>query len=421
MGDFIEFLYSRFLLSNGVSIDTRTIERGNLFFAISGPNFDANQFVRQALEKGAAYAVVDNRKFATDDRIILAKDSLVALQNLAKFHRSRFKRPMLAITGSNGKTTTKELIAKVLSGKYVVHATKGNYNNHIGVPLTLLHIHPQVEIAIIEMGANHVGEIAQLCELSAPTHGIITNIGHAHTEGFGGFEGVIRGKSELFDYLKKNDEIIFLNMNDRVISNMAMRFQNSICYPQPDVKLISGTPNTLMEVSGVELSTNLIGAYNIENIAAAIAIGRTFEVSDEKICAAISSYEPDNARSQIIKKGSLTIVLDAYNANPDSMTVALESLSTMKQRKIAILGDMNELENSEEAHTEILDLANNLPIDQVLTVGKKIGKTNHKGPHFDHKEDLVVFLEKENFSDSVVLLKASRSIKLETILENIKP
>lgn len=420
MKDFIEFLYSRFLLSDGVSIDTRTLEKGNLFFAISGPNFNANKFAADALDKGASYAVVDDPDFVLDDRTILAEDSLQALQNLSKFHRSRFKRPVLGITGSNGKTTSKELITQVLAEKYIVHATKGNYNNHIGVPLSLLDIHPQVEIAIIEMGANHVGEIAFLADHAAPTYGLITNIGRAHTETFGGIEGVIRGKSELFDYLRKTEGIPLINMNDRVLANMSKRFSNAVHYPEADVKLIEGNPTTTVEIGGALLETNLVGDYNFENIAAAIAVGRLFDVPEEKIKRAIASYVPKNARSQSIKKGSLTIILDAYNANPDSMRGALESLGKMEGRKAAILGDMNELENPLEDHQEVLDFAESLQIDQLLTVGEKIGQARHSGKHFKRKEDLVAYLETQNFSNATVLLKASRSVKLETIVENLK-
>lgn len=420
MGDFIEFLYSRFLLSNGVSIDTRTIEDGNLFFAISGPNFNANQFASQALEKGASYAVVDDESYVTDERILLTKNSLIALQELARFHRSRFKKPVFAITGSNGKTTTKELITNVLSEKYIVHATKGNYNNHIGVPLTLLHIHPQVEIAIIEMGANHVGEIAALCELASPTHGLITNIGHAHTEGFGGFEGVIRGKSELFDYLRKNDGQVFINMSDPVLSNMSKRFEDPHGFPDEDVRLLGAKPFVKFAIGANEVETNMIGSYNFENIASAIKVGRHFDVSDEKIALAIAGYLPENARSQVIKKGSLTIILDAYNANPDSMKAALSSLAKMDGRKVAILGDMNELENSDQEHTELIAFAIGLDLE-VITIGKKMGVTELVPRHFDDKEPLINYLKSETFPDSIVLLKASRSIKLETILEYLQP
>ncbi|MEM7298671.1 MAG: UDP-N-acetylmuramoyl-tripeptide--D-alanyl-D-alanine ligase [Bacteroidota bacterium] len=419
MADFIEFLYSRFLLSDGVSIDTRTIEKDDLFFAISGPNFNANQFAEEALEKGASYAVVDDEKYVTNERIIHTEDCLKALQNLAAFHRSRFKRPVIGITGSNGKTTTKELIARVLGKKYIVHATKGNYNNHIGVPLTLLHIHPQVEIAIIEMGANHVGEIASYCEIAKPTHGLITNIGRAHTETFGGIEGVIRGKSELFDFLRKNDGTVFINTDDTVLSNMAKRFENPVLYPGEDFKLLSASPFLKISLNGNESDTKIVGRYNYPNMAAAVAIGKYFEVPENEISSALSAYESDNARSQVIDKGSISIILDAYNANPDSMKVALENLAEQGRRSIAILGDMNELENPDEQHREVLDHAKQLGVDLVMTIGDKIGRVSDSDHHYNSKEDLEAELNKMDLSNSNVLLKASRSIKLESILNSI--
>ncbi len=419
MGDFIEFLYSRFLLSDGVSIDTRTIERDNLFFAISGPNFNANEFAEEALRKGAAYAVVDDESYVTDDRIILAQDALKALQDLASFHRARFKRSVLAITGSNGKTTSKEMIHRVLSKKYTIHATKGNYNNHIGVPLTLLHIHPQVEIAIIEMGANHVGEIAGYCQIARPTHGLITNIGRAHTETFGGIEGVIRGKSELFDFIRKSDGTAFLNMEDSVLSNMSKRFKSPILYPDDDLKLTSSQPYVSIALGGVDQDTHIVGRYNFSNIAAAVSVGRYFDVPDDQILNAIGSYESDNARSQVIKKGSTTIILDAYNANPDSMKVALENLAAQEGNKLAVLGDMNEVEDSDLQHIEVLELARNLGLSNVMTVGEKIGKAANSNSHFQSKDDLEKALRSMDLSETTVLLKASRSIKLESILNSI--
>ena len=420
MGDFIEFLYSRFLLSDGVSIDTRTIEKGNLFFAISGPNFNANAFAVEALKKGASYVVIDDEEYKTsDDRIILSKDALKALQELAAFHRARFKRPVLAITGSNGKTTTKELISRVLEKKYIVHATRGNYNNHIGVPLTLLHLHPQVEIAIIEMGANHVGEIAGYCEVATPSHGLITNIGRAHTETFGGIEGVIRGKSELFDFIRKNNGVAFINMEDSVLSNMSKRFAEPVLFPPKDLKLTASAPYVSISLNGVEQETQIIGRYNYSNIAAAVAIGRYFEVPDDDILSAVSTYEADNSRSQIIRKGSTTIILDAYNANPDSMKVALENLAEQSGDKLAILGDMNEVEDSENQHAELLEYAGKLGLSHVLTVGEKMGKVARPEYHYDTKELLEERLKEMDFSNATVLLKASRSIKLESILKSI--
>ncbi len=419
MGNFIEFLYSRFLLSDGVSIDTRTIQKNNLFFAINGPNFNANQFAGEALKKGASFAVVDDESYVMDDRIILVDDGLKVFQELASFHKSRFNRPVLGITGSNGKTTNKELIQRVLSEKYIIHATKGNYNNHIGVPLTLLHIHPQVEIAIIEMGANHVGEIADYCEMARPTHGLITNIGQAHTETFGGIEGVIKGKSELFNFLIKSEGVPFINCQDSILSNMAKRFESPVLFPQEDFKLKSASPFLHVQLAGIEQETSVFGKYNFLNMATAVAIGRYFEVPDKQILKAIGSYEPDNARSQIIKKGTTMIILDAYNANPDSMKVALENLAEQKGDTLAILGDMNELENSDDQHRKILDYAEELKIKCVMTVGKKIGRVANPSYHFEEKRNLEKKLRTMNFFNTTVLLKASRSIKLETLLNAI--
>ncbi|MBC6425896.1 MAG: UDP-N-acetylmuramoyl-tripeptide--D-alanyl-D-alanine ligase [Ekhidna sp.] len=419
MGNSIEFLYSRFLLSEGVSIDTRTLKENNLFFAISGPNFNANQFAAQALEKGASYAVVDDEKYVSDERVILTENGLKALQDLAIFHRNRFKRPVIGITGSNGKTTTKELISKVLETKYIIHCTQGNYNNHIGVPLTLLHIHPQVEIAIIEMGANHVGEIAKLCLMAKPTHGLITNIGRAHTETFGGIEGVIRGKSELYNYLRKTDGQVFINMNDSVLSNMAKRFQSPIRYPEDDFKLLSSSPFLTVSLNDQTQDTQTIGRYNYPNMAAAAAVGRYFEIDERTILKALASYKPENARSQLLKKGSNTIILDAYNANPDSMKAALDNLAEQEGKKLAILGDMNELENPNEHHREILNYAKKLGV-KVFSVGEKIGQATDEVNHFDSKEGLEKRLEELKLSDTTVLLKASRSIELETILKSFE-
>ena len=419
MKEDIEELYDRFLESDGVSIDTRTIEKGNLFFAISGPNFNANQFASQALEQGATYAIVDDESVVKNNKTILVENGLASLQDLAKFHRSKFNGPVLGITGSNGKTTTKELITKVLSEKFNVHATKGNFNNHIGVPLTLLGLKNEAEIAIIEMGANHVGEIASYCEIARPTHGLITNIGRAHTETFGGIEGVIRGKSELFDFLRKTNGMPFINLDDPVLSNMAKRFSNSVTFPLEALAFTETSPFLKIELGGKESYTNLIGKYNFSNVAAAIAVGQFFEIDDPTILQAIGQYAPDNARSEIIRKGSRTIILDAYNANPDSMKVALESLAEQDGAKLAVLGDMNELEHPDASHLEVLDHAAAIGIGSVLTVGNKIGKVADTAHHFATKEDLEAHLKTLDLSDTTVLLKASRSIKLETILKSI--
>ena len=422
MDNFIEFLYSKFLQSDGVSIDTRSIEPGNLFFALTGPNFNANQYAREALDKGAAFAVVDDEEYATDPRIIVADDCLKALQDLATFHRKRYRRKLLAITGSNGKTTTKELVSRVLGKKYIVHATRGNLNNHIGVPLTLLHIYPQVEVAVIEMGANHVGEIAQLCSFADPNYGLITNIGEAHTEYFGGIEGVLRGKSELFDHLRKSRGTPFINLDDERLAPVSKRFDHPIPFPGDGLKLIGVNPFLTIQLGTEEVQTRLIGGYNYGNIAAAIAVGREFGVSDTDILDAISTYEPSNQRSQLITKGNLKIINDAYNANPTSMKAAITNLSSFDGRKLAILGDMKEVEHSEDKHAEIGKLVADHGIDEVYFVGEqmKYAHLQVKGSHWFHQvSDLNKYLENTELGVGTLLIKASRSVHLEKVLDTL--
>lgn len=422
MENFIEYLYSKFLQSDGVSIDTRTLEKDNLFFALSGPNFNANQFAQKALDLGAAFAVVDDPQYATDPRIILAEDSQQALQDLAIFHRNRYKRKLLAITGSNGKTTTKELVNLVLSEKYITHATRGNLNNHLGVPLTLLHIHPQVEVAIIEMGANHVGEIAVLCGMANPNYGLITNIGEAHTEYFGGIEGVLRGKSELFDHLRKIGGTPFINMQDERLVNMAKRFTSPICFPTDDLRLLSADPYITLELKGRQVKTNLIGKYNFGNIAAGVAVGRAFDVPDESILRAISSYVPSNQRSQVIEKGSTKMIVDCYNANPTSMKAAIENLAQMPGKKIAILGDMKEVEHSVQKHKEIGLLVKSLQLDGQIFIGEAMRHAHEEVPGsgwYAHVSDFLKDLHAYDFSQSTVLVKGSRSVGLERVCGHI--
>jgi UDP-N-acetylmuramoyl-tripeptide--D-alanyl-D-alanine ligase len=409
------------IILSSVSIDTRTLETDNLFFGIRGPNFNGSQYAEKALESGAAYAVVDDPAYVTEDRIILVKDSVKALQELAIFHRSRFKRPVFALTGSNGKTTTKELINKVLSKSYITHCTQGNYNNHLGVPLTILQIYPQVEIAIIEMGANRVGDIKELCDIANPTHGLITNIGHAHTETFGGIEGVLRGKSELFDHLRKKGGKALVNMSDPRLANMAKRFDDPVKYPTEDLNLISSEPYITLDLEGHVIKTRITGAYNFENIAAAVSVGRFFDVPTADISEAIESYEPDNMRSQVVKKKDYTILLDAYNANPDSMRLALESFSRIDGNKLVILGDMNELENPLEEHEKLGVLISELGMPAVL-IGDKIeaAKNTAQNSHwFSTKEQAIDYLTTLNLTGYNILIKASRSSQLETLLEHI--
>lgn len=423
MDNFIEYLYSKFLQSDGVSIDTRTVQPDNLFFALKGPNFNGNQYAKQALEKGAAYAVVDEEEYVDDPRIILAPDSMKALQGLSVFHRSRYKRKLLAITGSNGKTTTKELVVRVLSKKFIVHATVGNYNNHLGVPITLLHIHPQVEVAVIEMGANHIGEIAELCSYANPNYGLITNIGEAHTETFGGIDGVMRGKSELFDHLLKTGGRPFVNLNDERLANMARRFDDPLVFPADDLKLVSANPFLVISLNGEEVRTNLIGKYNFGNIASAVAVGREFGVSDAEIADAIAEYVPTNQRSQLIQKGNVQIINDSYNANPTSMKAAIESLTRIAGDKAVILGQMEEVENPEEKHRELGQVIANASIGKVYLVGKHMKHAHEVVKNslwFERIDELKERLEGERFENCTILLKASRTMKIETILDQIE-
>lgn len=424
MDNFIEYLYSKFLQSDGVSIDTRSIAKNNLFFALKGPNFNGNKYAMQALDNGAAFALVDESEYISDPKMILSPISgFEALQQLATFHRNRFKRKLIAITGSNGKTSTKELIVRVLEKKFITHTTKGNYNNHLGVPLTLLHIHPQVEVAIIEMGANHIGEIADYCKIAQPNLGIITNIGEAHTETFGGIEGVLRGKSELFDFLRKNNGIPFINMEDNRLNNMAKRFIDPVLFPADDLKMTEANPYVNFSLDGKRHKTNLIGAYNFGNIATAVAVGRHFGVTDQDIADAITTYIPENQRSQVIEREGLTIILDAYNANPTSMKAALDSLANITGKKTVILGDMKEVQNSIEKHKQVGEHVSELQLTERIFVGTEMRKAFDACPGsqwFASTQDLIEHITNVDFKDHTVLIKASRSMKLENVVDKIK-
>ncbi len=422
MSNKIEILYSKFLKSEGISIDTRTIKKDNLFFGISGENSNGSEYAEQALEKGASFAIIDDAEYVGADRVILVENTLIALQELATHHRKQFQGRVLAITGSNGKTTTKELVREVLSQEYVVQATQGNYNNHLGVPITILQLKSACEIAIVEMGANHIGEIARLCEIAQPDFGLITNIGQAHTEGFGGIEGVLRGKSELFDYLHKTGGIPFINQQDNYLKHLTKRFETAEVFPNDDLKM--SLSNEVLELSVGELHacTRLTGAYNFMNVAVAVAVGRYFRVDDQKIVLALEGYKPENQRSQIIKRASNTIILDAYNANPDSMRVALRNLANFKGRKVAILGDMNELSHSVEAHSQFGKELSRKDFDEVILVGLKMLPALEFLPmarHFKSTENLKDYLAEHTFQDSAILLKASRSIGLEGVVEKL--
>lgn len=398
-----------------------------MFIALKGENFNANHFAEEALDLGARYAVIDEVTNSKDSRLVLVDDSLVTLQKLAQQHRSMFDIPVLGINGTNGKTTTKELLVRVLSKRYTVLATKGNLNNHIGVPLTLLGLKPEHEFAIIEFGANAEGEIKFLCEIARPNYGLTTNIGKAHMEGFGGIEGAIRGESEQFYYHLENGGTMFINSQDKSLNHMISRFKEPILYPQEQdylhATLSSANPHIVYTYeNGQEIQTNLIGSYNFANIAGALCIGKFFNIPNKEANDAIQRYEPTNQRSQLIKRGSNTIIMDAYNANPDSMRAALLSLDHMNSsNKVAVLGDMYELgEDSIEEHEALGDLLKDMNIDIVYLCGPMTKHVKSKYPNskqFNDKADLEIFLKGNPLSGSTILLKASRGIALETLLD----
>ena len=423
----IEDIYEKFLECGKVSTDTRNIEQGSLFVALKGERFNANEFAADALKKGACYALIDEKEYRTDERFILVESCLKTLQDLACHHRRQMDIPVLGINGTNGKTTTKELLSLVLGQKHKLLATQGNLNNHIGVPLTLLRLQPEHEVAIIELGANAVGEIDMLCKIAEPTHGLTTNIGKAHMEGFGGLEGAIRGESEQYHYMLQTGGTVFINSQDRILGNMAKRFEKPLFYPASGdyfhAELLSADPYIrYRHENGQEVQTNLIGEYNFPNIAAALCIGKFFEVPAELANEAVSRYAPANKRSQLIEKHGKTIIMDAYNANPDSMQAALRSLDAMKApQKAAILGDMFELgKDSPAEHRAIGELLNEVKIDRVLLCGEMMRDAYEAYPqaeYFKTKTELAAYLEQHNFENTTILLKASRGIALETILD----
>lgn len=423
----IEKLYERFKESGKVSTDTRQIATGAIFFALRGDKFNANEFALQALEKGASYVVIDDPKYALNDRCILVENTLETLQALAKHHRSKLTIPVIGLTGSNGKTTSKELVNVVLSKKFKSYATKGNLNNHIGVPLTVLSIDSSYEIAVVEMGANHLGEIALLSSIANPTHGFITNIGKAHIGTFGGFENIIRGKSELYQHLITHEGTVFINSQNTILANMAKRFKKPYFYPAKadyyHAELIDADPFIRFKAENGEfVQTQLMGSYNFENIAAALCIGKFFGVDAKDANCAIAEYVPGNMRSQIIKKNSNTIILDAYNANPSSMEAAIVNLAAMQApKKVVILGDMFELEEeAEKEHHRIGELLKEKKFDRAYLCGKLMESAKVLFPearYFENKELLIAELKANPIADSTILVKASRGIGLETIVE----
>ncbi len=422
----INQLHSLYLKSSGISTDTRKIQKNNLFFALKGDNFDGNSYAEEAIRLGASYSVIDNEDFHVQNgKTILVNDVLVTLQKLANFHRSNLAIPIIALTGSNGKTTTKELINAVLKQKFNVIATSGNLNNHIGVPLTLLSMDKSTEFGIVEMGANHQGEIAQLCKIAQPDFGYITNFGKAHLEGFGSLEGVIKGKSELYDYLRSNEKFVFVNREDKTQIEKTKdikQFSFGVLDSKSDVEieLLETDPFVRINFSNTEISTSLIGNYNFSNICAAVAIGHYFKIPLQSIKQGIEGYIPENKRSQLISKGSNKIILDAYNANPTSLKAAIETFHTLKSNnKILILGDMFELGNDSEAeHQNIVDLIEQLNFKAFYLTGKNFSKTT--SPHtlrFESFESLKEFLKQNPINNAHILLKGSRGMALERVLE----
>ncbi len=424
----IEEIYKLFIKSTGVSTDTRDIKKDSLFFALKGETFNGNAFANEAIEQGAAYAIVDEDISAPSKEIIKVDNVLQTLQNLANYHRNQLSIPVIGITGSNGKTTTKELIATVLSASYKVHFTQGNFNNHLGVPLTLLAMPQDTEIAVIEMGANHIGEIAELCKIANPNYGIITNIGKAHVEGFGGYEGVLRAKTELYQHILSNGETVFINSQDKVLNNMSKRFGNPIKYPANgdffECKFLSANPFVEFEVNGTAYISQLLGSYNFNNIAGALAIGSFFKVPQNKAVEAIINYIPSNNRSQIIKSATNTIILDAYNANPDSMQAAIENFAAMEtDSKSVILGDMLELgKDSQKEHETLGRLVGSKRFNAIFFCGTEIKKAAPKcigSLYFKTKAELADYLATNPLTNTTVLIKASRSIGLETLVDKL--
>jgi len=432
-----EQLYQLFLQHPKVCTDTRHIISGSIFFALKGANFNANTFAEKALESGAAYAVIDDAAYRKRDRFILVDDVLTALQDLARHHRKQLTIPVIGLTGSNGKTTTKELINSVLSQQFKTYATKGNLNNHIGVPLTLLSISKEIEIAIVEMGANHQQEIAFLCGLAQPTHGLITNIGRAHLEGFGGPEGVRAGKGELFDWVEQHDGTIFVNHDDLVLEEMAFHrhFQKTVYYGKEGHCLVSGEilenvpllkiqwwlNDVLASAQKQELQTQLTGSYNLDNLLAAICIGTYFGLSPEQINKGITSYQPENNRSQIVQTKTNTLICDYYNANPSSMEAAVKNLDAITaDKKILILGDMFELgEHSSPEHELIIKKANEITADQRIFIGKDFYQhhASFTGTFYASTDAAFMALKTVPITNATILVKGSRSMHLETLLE----
>ena len=427
-------LYEIFKKNPSVQTDTRKLKTRDIFFALKGPNFNGNKFAKKAIDEGAAYAVIDEKlpiDIGTEisEKTILVDDVLTTLQQLAKYHRQQFTIPLIAITGSNGKTTTKELIHSVLSTTYKTYTTEGNLNNHIGIPLTILKIKIDAEMAVIEMGANHIGEIASYCQIALPTHGLITNCGKAHLEGFGSEEGVRKGKGELFDYLKTlTHGYAFVMWDYKYLQQMSKGISGIIKYgtrkdAQVIGKVLKSDPLLEVEITqgldDQELKTQLVGEYNLPNVLAAVTVGKFFKVPETKIKSAIESYIPSNSRSQLIYRGSTKIILDAYNANPSSMKLAVENFSKIPGNKVLILGSMAELGNdSVKEHTALIDQIKNLGLKEVVLVGNEFQKIHHPFLQFKNSEEAKNWFKQQKIENTSILIKGSRSMQMEKTIES---
>ncbi len=430
----ISELYKLYQQLPSIQTDTRKVKEADLFFALKGPNFNGNLFAKEALTKGAAYAVVDETPETADERIIQVADVLKTLQDLALYHRRQFilsaagkQIPFIAITGSNGKTTSKELVHAVLSATHKTYTTEGNLNNHIGIPLTILKIKPDAEIAIIEMGANHQKEIEAYCAYTMPTHGVITNCGKAHLEGFGGEEGIRKGKGELYDYLRHHNGSAFVMWDYDYLQEMSKEIPQIITYGTKDAGITGFVKNStgLLEISITaganidSIKTNLVGEYNLPNILLAVAIGKYFNVPDEKIKLALENYIPSNSRSQLIEKDGNKIILDAYNANPTSMKAAVENFVKMEGAdKVLILGGMMELgSESQKEHQALIDLIAKYVWKDVVLVGGDFSKVTHSYLYFENSLLAKEWFKNQHYNHSAILIKGSRSTQMEKVLE----
>ena len=421
----IEELYQIYLKHPSVQTDTRKLKPGDIFFALKGEKFNGNAFAKQAVEAGAAYVVIDDAAYEISGKTILVDNVLECLQQLAHHHRQQFQIPFIAITGSNGKTTTKELIHAVLSSKYKTYTTEGNLNNHIGIPLTLLRIKADAEIAVIEMGANHQKEIESYCQYALPTHGLITNCGKAHLEGFGGAAGVRKGKGELFDYLKTINGTAFIFNDYDYLKEMSAGISHIYSYGSNDGditgKMLSSEPYLETAITGkntFHIQTQLVGSYNFPNVLAAVCVGQYFKIAADKIKWAIENYTPSNSRSQLINKGSNRFILDAYNANPSSMKLAIENFANLKsEKKVLLLGAMAELgEESVAEHEAIIKLIQSKNWEKVVLVGGDFIKLSHPFLSFSNSDEAKTWLQNQKFENTDFLVKGSRSMQMEKII-----